>query len=87
LFKSLWQVFKGQIKVRLLSLGRLRSRKTKNLHLHPLKRKATTTVSRSRRRHCLHRVHMKASRRPSCRVISALRFWVRWRQWRRRYLL
>ncbi|MQM05362.1 hypothetical protein Taro_038165, partial [Colocasia esculenta] len=58
-----------QSKVRLLPLGRLRSRKTKNPHLHPLKRKATTTVSRSRRRHYLRRVHMKASRRPFCRII------------------
>ncbi|MQL90034.1 hypothetical protein Taro_022621 [Colocasia esculenta] len=43
------EVFKGQSKVRLFPLGRLRSRKTKNPILHPLKRKATTAVSRSRR--------------------------------------
>ncbi|MQM04471.1 hypothetical protein Taro_037268 [Colocasia esculenta] len=63
------QVFKGQSKVRLLPLGRLRSRKTKNPSLHPLKKKATTAVSRSRRRRCLRRVHVKASRRLLCRVI------------------
>ncbi|MQL86517.1 hypothetical protein Taro_019051 [Colocasia esculenta] len=66
---STHKVFEGQSKVRLLPLGRLRSRKTKNPSLHPLKKKATTTVSRSRRRHCLRRVHIKASRRPSCRII------------------
>ncbi|MQL92153.1 hypothetical protein Taro_024775 [Colocasia esculenta] len=62
-------VFEGQSKVRLLSLGRLRSMKTKNPSLHPLERKVTTPVSRSRRRHCLRRIHMKASRRPSCRIV------------------
>ncbi|MQM18615.1 hypothetical protein Taro_051612 [Colocasia esculenta] len=56
-------------KVRLLPLGRLRSRKTKNPSLHPLKKKATTAVSRSRRRRCLRRVHVEASRRSLCRVI------------------
>ncbi|MQM06098.1 hypothetical protein Taro_038916 [Colocasia esculenta] len=80
-------VFKSHSKVRLLSLGRLRSRKTKNPHLHPLKRKATTTVSRSRRRPFLRRVQKGAKRRLIRRIISALRFWVRWRQWRHRYLL
>ncbi|MQL86609.1 hypothetical protein Taro_019140, partial [Colocasia esculenta] len=49
------QVFKGQSKVRLLPLGRLRSRKTKNPSLHPLKKKAMTAASRSRRRRCLRR--------------------------------
>ncbi|MQM23704.1 hypothetical protein Taro_056771, partial [Colocasia esculenta] len=34
-------VFEGQSKVRLLPLGRLRSRKTKNSSLPPQKRKAT----------------------------------------------
>ncbi|MQM09822.1 hypothetical protein Taro_042700 [Colocasia esculenta] len=83
----LLMVFKGQSKVRLLPLGRLRSRKTKNPSLHPLKKKATTTVSRSGRRQRLRRVHNKASRHPLCRVISfhgAMRFWVRRRQQRRR---
>ncbi|MQL74402.1 hypothetical protein Taro_006754 [Colocasia esculenta] len=70
LMAGLEQVFKGQIKVRLLPLGRLRSRKTKNPSLHPLKRKATTAVSRSRRRHCLRRVQIKASRRLLCRITS-----------------
>ncbi|MQL94615.1 hypothetical protein Taro_027269 [Colocasia esculenta] len=41
----LLMVFKGQSKVRLLPLGRLRSRKTKNPSLHPLEKKATTDVS------------------------------------------
>ncbi|MQL77580.1 hypothetical protein Taro_009976 [Colocasia esculenta] len=61
-------VFKGQSKVRLLPLGRLRSRKMKNPSLHPLKKKATTSVSRSRKRHCLRHVHVKASRRHLCRI-------------------
>ncbi|MQM00800.1 hypothetical protein Taro_033544 [Colocasia esculenta] len=65
----LLKVFKGQTKVRLLPLGRLRSRKTKNPSLHPLEKKATTAVSRSRRRRCLRRVHIKASRRLLCHVI------------------
>ncbi|MQL86315.1 hypothetical protein Taro_018859 [Colocasia esculenta] len=64
----LLMVFKGQSKVRLLPLGRLRSRKTKNPSLHPLKKKATTSVSRSRRHRCLRRVHVKASRHPPCRI-------------------
>ncbi|MQM22538.1 hypothetical protein Taro_055591 [Colocasia esculenta] len=34
-------VFKGHSKVRLLPLGRLRSRKTKNPSIHPLEKKAT----------------------------------------------
>ncbi|MQL76220.1 hypothetical protein Taro_008606 [Colocasia esculenta] len=63
------RVFRGQSKVRLLPLGRLRSWKTKNPSLHPLKKKATTAVSRSRRRRFLRRVHVKASRRPLCRFI------------------
>ncbi|MQM15901.1 hypothetical protein Taro_048853 [Colocasia esculenta] len=54
------RVFRGQSKVRLLPLGRLRSRKTKNPSLHPLEKKATTAVSRSRRRRCLRHVHIKA---------------------------
>ncbi|MQL83501.1 hypothetical protein Taro_015985, partial [Colocasia esculenta] len=62
-------VFKGESKVRLLPLSRLRSRKTKNPSLHPLKKKATTTVSRSGRRRCLRRVHIKALRHQLCRVI------------------
>ncbi|MQM22440.1 hypothetical protein Taro_055492, partial [Colocasia esculenta] len=38
-------VSKGQSKVRLLPLGRLRSRKTKNPSLHPLRKKATTALA------------------------------------------
>ncbi|MQL74513.1 hypothetical protein Taro_006871, partial [Colocasia esculenta] len=70
-------VFKGQSKVRLLPLGRLRSRKTKNPSLHPLKKKATTAVSRSRRR-----LFLVCSLPLSFH--SALRFRVRRRQQRRR---
>ncbi|MQL96704.1 hypothetical protein Taro_029377 [Colocasia esculenta] len=66
---SRYQVFKGQSKVRLLPLGRLRSRKTKNPSLHPLKNKAMTAVSRSGRCRRLRCVHNKASRRPFCRFI------------------
>ncbi|MQM06797.1 hypothetical protein Taro_039626 [Colocasia esculenta] len=36
-----------------------------------LKKKATTALSRSRRRRCLSRVHVKASRHPLCRIIRS----------------
>ncbi|MQM00333.1 hypothetical protein Taro_033061 [Colocasia esculenta] len=70
----LLMVFKGQSKVRLLPLGWMRSRKTKNPSLHPLEKKATTALV----------LHLNIKRRLRWWRSRALRFWVRRRQERHR---
>ncbi|MQL95715.1 hypothetical protein Taro_028385 [Colocasia esculenta] len=62
--------------VRLLPLGRLRSRKIRNFNLHPLKKKATIRLSRPRRRRSSCRVQDYQESLPHDLLEESARPWV-----------